>query len=662
MMRSLVARLVSALTVVGFSGSAWAQAVASVAGAASATSAEQESDPVVGETTDTAAPTPAQAEPPAADTPTTFEVAAYMGWHNFAAHAQLGKVDVGAGSELLAAVRTGIRLGVLLAERWAIETEVDFCATSRADELSSALVYGLRSHVVYDLRSGGLRPFALMGAAVLVASPSNPSTNATDFAIAGEAGAGVKLNLGAWWGIRAEARGQLQRATNGVALEFAALASLYGDFPSPQREAQLAAESAARNVESDGDGDGLVDSKDRCPAEKGELELFGCTAEDVDGDGLNQFDDQCPRAAGSSEHKGCPVGDRDGDGANDGADKCPEQRGDPANAGCPWPDADRDRVPDKDDKCPDYKGKVRAEGCAPADGDGDGVYDHTDKCNGVKGSVKWHGCPPPDTDGDLINDDLDKCPTRAGPADHAGCPVPDRDGDGVADRLDRCPRVKGRKELRGCPDKDKDGDGLLNLDDKCPDKPGPQDLQGCPDPDHDLDGVPDRFDKCPAKRGHKDLEGCPEPDKDDDGVADRFDKCPDKPARGSKRGDGCPDEVPTEVREFFGVVRAIDFQPGSAVLNVASRPTLDKAAQLVKRFPGFLVEISGHTDNTGNASLNRRISLQRANAVRRYLVGKGAAGKRLVAVGLGPDRPIADNATAEGRAANRRVEFKIIGN
>lgn len=159
---------------------------------------------------------------------------------------------------------------------------------------------------------------------------------------------------------------------------------------------------------------------------------------------------------------------------------------------------------------------------------------------------------------------------------------------------------------------------------------------------------------------HRDLEGCPEPDQDEDGVADRFDKCPDKSAGYSKRGDGCPDEVPDEVRGFFGVIRAIDFEPGSAVLRAGSRPALDKAALLVKKFHGFRVEISGHTDNTGNPNLNRRISLQRANAARRYLVTKGAPGKRLVAVGLGPDRPIADNATPEGRAANRRVEFKVI--
>ena len=72
------------------------------------------------------------------------------------------------------------------------------------------------------------------------------------------------------------------------------------------------------------------------------------------------------------------------------------------------------------------------------------------------------------------------------------------------------------------------------------------------------------------------------------------------------------------------------------------------------------VEVQGHTDITGSAAINRTLSKGRAESVRKYLVGKGIAKGRLSSKGFGPDVPIADNATPEGREMNRRVEFKII--
>jgi outer membrane protein OmpA-like peptidoglycan-associated protein len=72
------------------------------------------------------------------------------------------------------------------------------------------------------------------------------------------------------------------------------------------------------------------------------------------------------------------------------------------------------------------------------------------------------------------------------------------------------------------------------------------------------------------------------------------------------------------------------------------------------------IEISGHTDITGSASLNFKLSENRAKAVVDYLTGKGIDSKRLEYNGIGPLQPISDNATPEGRAKNRRVEFKIL--
>jgi len=79
-------------------------------------------------------------------------------------------------------------------------------------------------------------------------------------------------------------------------------------------------------------------------------------------------------------------------------------------------------------------------------------------------------------------------------------------------------------------------------------------------------------------------------------------------------------------------------------------------AESLREWPEVKLEISGHTDNMGKADYNRDLSRQRAETVRMYMINKGVAEDRLTAVGYGPDKPIADNKTANGRAQNRRVE------
>lgn len=74
----------------------------------------------------------------------------------------------------------------------------------------------------------------------------------------------------------------------------------------------------------------------------------------------------------------------------------------------------------------------------------------------------------------------------------------------------------------------------------------------------------------------------------------------------------------------------------------------------------YKIEISGHSDNTGTDELNDRLSQQRAEAVRNYLIGKGIAAETMTAKGYGKRKPIADNDTEEGRKKNRRVEIKFI--
>jgi OmpA-OmpF porin, OOP family len=102
------------------------------------------------------------------------------------------------------------------------------------------------------------------------------------------------------------------------------------------------------------------------------------------------------------------------------------------------------------------------------------------------------------------------------------------------------------------------------------------------------------------------------------------------------------------------IALAVNFASGSSALTAEAKMVLDRVFDCVKdgRF-----EISGHTDNTGSAAANQRLSLARAESSKAYLVSKGANTDSLTTTGYGPDNPIADNASTEGRAQNRRIEF-----
>ncbi|MBX2935226.1 MAG: OmpA family protein [Ferruginibacter sp.] len=116
-----------------------------------------------------------------------------------------------------------------------------------------------------------------------------------------------------------------------------------------------------------------------------------------------------------------PPADRDGDGIIDSEDKCPDVKGLASLQGCP--DRDGDGITDADDKCPDVAGLARYQGCPIPDTDKDGINDEEDKCPTVPGLARYNGCPIPDTDGDGVNDEEDKCINEKGPASNFGCPV-----------------------------------------------------------------------------------------------------------------------------------------------------------------------------------------------------------------------------------------------
>ena len=103
------------------------------------------------------------------------------------------------------------------------------------------------------------------------------------------------------------------------------------------------------------------------------------------------------------------------------------------------------------------------------------------------------------------------------------------------------------------------------------------------------------------------------------------------------------------------------FDTGKATIKPASYSLLDEVAQALKNHPEVKkVSVDGHTDSVGGAKFNQRLSDQRANAIRDYLVKKGIDPSRLVAKGYGETKPIASNKTAAGREQNRRVELNIV--
>jgi len=239
-------------------------------------------------------------------------------------------------------------------------------------------------------------------------------------------------------------------------------------------------------------------------------------------------------------------------------------------------------------------------------------------------------------------------------------PPADSDHDGVLDRDDKCPAEAGVAP-GGCP-ADSDGDSVLDRDDYCPKEAGPA-PKGCPiiDTDPDKDGVPLPCDACPDEVGVK-PDGCPIRDADGDGIFDDKDKCVKEPEtkNGFEDEDGCPDTIPEKIKKFTGVVEGIYFDQGKATIRKQSTPKLDGAANVLKEFPSISLEISGHTSSEGDPAFNQKLSQERADAVKQWLVDKGIPSQRIKTRGAGPDEPIADNKTAAGRTKNRRIEFKVL--
>jgi outer membrane protein OmpA-like peptidoglycan-associated protein len=316
-------------------------------------------------------------------------------------------------------------------------------------------------------------------------------------------------------------------------------------------------------------------------------------------------------------------------------------------------DSDGDGIPDEADLCPNMPGEAEFTGCP--DSDGDGLHDVLDKCPEIAGLKEMSGCP--DSDGDGISDNDDECPNLTGTLENNGCPPDnsDDDGDGIPNRLDECPYDRGAADMNGCPDSD--GDGIADKDDQCPNVKGSGENKGCPKvTDTDGDGIADNQDNCPEQAGLIQFNGCP--DSDGDGVEDLVDECPN--SAGPESNKGCP-VIAKEDRETLEVaMRAVQFDLGRSTLKTESFRILNQVADILKKYPDYNLIISGHTDNSGSAGVNQRLSEKRAQTCYEYLISRGISSNRLGYAGYGETRPIADNSTKEGRYLNRRVEFDLV--
>lgn len=287
--------------------------------------------------------------------------------------------------------------------------------------------------------------------------------------------------------------------------------------------------------------------------------------------------------------------------------------------------------------------------------------------------VIWSDVPSPieektedtDQDKDGVVDRFDvENDTPKGSKVYANGVAVDSDKDGVIDFYDNCPLVAGIKDNKGCPvDKtiDTDGDLIPDYLDKELETPkgAEVDVNGVA-LDTDGDNIIDLFDKCILLKGTKELEGCPK-DTDKDGVYDIHDLCPN--LAGNKENNGCPTALSKdETIELSTLADNIYFESGKYFLRDSSKRQLEKVFEIMDNNLGLNFIIEGHTDSGGKREYNIKLSQNRVNSVKTYLIRLGVEPSRLKSIGYGFSRPRYTNISAEGRGLNRRVEIIVDDN
>ncbi|HEY5947625.1 MAG TPA: OmpA family protein [Kofleriaceae bacterium] len=215
----------------------------------------------------------------------------------------------------------------------------------------------------------------------------------------------------------------------------------------------------------------------------------------------------------------------------------------------------------------------------------------------------------------------------------------------------RRPEVTEEKVVDNGPPSDKDEDGIVDTADKCPDRP------------EDTDNF-------------EDADGCPDIDNDNDRVLDIADKCEGQleTLNGYADDDGCPDSVPADVEALRGSIEGLLYAEGETAVRDSATKYLQRIAKVMIANPSIKVVLIGHTDDREAkafatpvegqpppdvATIATDLARARAEAVRQAMVAAGIPAGRIVVDGVGAEDPVADNATAKGRLANRRVEIKL---
>lgn len=358
--------------------------------------------------------------------------------------------------------------------------------------------------------------------------------------------------------------------------------------------------------------------------------------------------------------------DKDGDGLSDSEEA--EIGTDPLN-----PDTDGDGLSDyeelkihktdplktdtDDDRLSDSEELAKKTNPLLADTDGDGIMD---------GDEISRGTDPlnPDTDADGLSDGNEILKHKTNPL------RADTDGDGLSDSDEITIHKTDPTKL------DSDGDGLTDKEELAR-KTNP--MKADSDDDGLLDGEEVNTYKTDPLVSDTDGDGLSDGDEikktgtnptsvdtDGDGFNDNVDKCPTQAEtmNGYRDDDGCPDEAPPPEPPIKKgekiILENVEFETGKADLKPGTFESLEKAVKTMQDYPNMIVEISGHTDNKGKAKMNLELSLARAQSVKQYLVNRGIEEFRIKTRGYGMTQPVSTNKTEEGRAKNRRIEFKVL--
>jgi OOP family OmpA-OmpF porin len=306
-----------------------------------------------------------------------LELGLFGGAHAFADDNELGRPERPAlGSQLDIGPGFGVRFGVLLIERLHLEVEAMFLFPQSSAHSADVKVLAWRGQLLFDvIEHSPIRPFLLAGyGALTVIDSSNqtPEGIGQDTDPAFHAGAGFKLDLNDWLGLRADGRILLLPAvrSTGATSDWEILTGFYARFAGAPKAAAPPAPVSTRppavpppaGPPSDTDGDGIPDVLDKCPHEP------------EDKDGFQDAD-------------GCPDPDNDGDGVPDAKDRCPEDMGPQENDGCPDEDSDLDGIPDRLDKCP-HEAETK-NGYQDADGCPDDIPKPEQKFTGIIEGVRF---------------------------------------------------------------------------------------------------------------------------------------------------------------------------------------------------------------------------------------------------------------------------------